>query len=215
MQRNLFQPVTTIGAQPKKRGRATRGRAPKAAAAPWYAPVMPNTNDCDARRARMSLGVRKAIVELVYDHLDPLTTGAVSAQTRQDIFNEIEYLIQIGKDAETCDHQRFMVEYADEYEETKRAEEVALKNAINLEAHDDEKSDEQSDSESLDGFIVGDDVVETEDDEEELPSFRRIKTNSIEKQTRATPASKHKKKQISDDEENNLTEEGTNIEEVD
>ena len=186
-------------------------------AAAWYAPVIaPNKKPCDERRERMSLKVRALCLRVAYDYLDPNCTGVISPQTTRDIADEIDYLVRNGKDEAERDTQRFMVKHPNEYNETKKEEEEALKRADDLDATEEEEEEEKQSSDSdsdLSDFIVSDsEEVKYEDDS---PSQTQNKPKQItvkDKKHRHIPTDDEEEHE---EEEEEHEEKGTKLSDVD
>lgn len=123
----------------------------------WHSPTLAakSPKTIDARRTRMPVAVRKACLRLAYDVLDPQIEGVVSAQMLQDIGEELEYLVKIGKTEQERDTQRFIVEHGqEEYDSLESAEKRAHKGARDLDEPTTEEEDYDDTESDLEGFIV-------------------------------------------------------------
>lgn len=216
---NLFRSTATIGAPPGKRRRAsqksTRAAAPMGAAA-WYAPVIaPNKKPCDERRERMSLKVRACCLKIAYDYLDPNCIGVISPQTTRDIADEIDYLVR-NKDEAERETQRYMVKHPNEYNDTKKEEEEALKRADDLdvtsEEEDEEKQSSDSDSDLSDFIVPDSEEVEYEDDSSTQTQNKQPQITIKDKKHRHIPTDDEEEHE---EEEEEHKKEGTQLSEVD
>jgi len=108
------------------------------------------------REDRLTLPIRKSLLNLCFDIIDPEKTGRVNEALLKDIYAEMKYLIQHCKTTESRERQRFIVCSGQNIHEIEKEEASALKESIDLEEEEEEDEEAEGDDDDADlaGFVV-------------------------------------------------------------